>query len=75
MLLVHFGLLQPVVFRKSTELGKNLFEKLQAGTVIRNIKKEENKIGLETQQTKKHKRFKELSYQAWLELVQWFQIE
>jgi hypothetical protein len=33
--LVHFGLLQPVVFRKSTELGKNLFEKLQAGTVIR----------------------------------------
>jgi hypothetical protein len=45
--LVHFGLLQPVVFRKSTELGKNLFEKLQAGTVIRNIKKEENKIGLE----------------------------
>jgi hypothetical protein len=46
LLLVHFGLLQPVVFRKSTELGKNLFEKLQAGTVIRNIKKEKRPKGV-----------------------------
>jgi hypothetical protein len=41
--LVHFGLLQPVVFRKSTELGKNLFEKLQAGTVIKKTKSDLNK--------------------------------
>ena len=43
MVLVHFGLLQPVVFRKSTELGKNLFEKLQAGTVIKKTKSDLNK--------------------------------